>query len=460
MHTHRSRVRTAALLVATLAASTAAAQTQVTPPKNKYSVEDDVKAGREAAQQVERQMPLLGDDEVQSYVENLGERLVAAIPSSLQHPEFHYTFKVVNQKDINAFALPGGPMFVLRGMLEAAQTEGEVAGVMAHEISHVALRHGTAQATAATKYEIGQVAGTILGAIIGGRTGAIVARGSQLGIGISFLRFGREYEKQADLLGAQIMARAGYDPVEMANMFRTIEQQSGNGGPEFLSDHPNPGNRIEYITAEAKALRVENPVRDTARFEQMQAELGKLPRAPEQQNARATSQPVGGDVEAPASEYRTYTEGQLFRVSVPGNWRELPAGNNAVWFAPEGAYGTAESGQSVFTHGVQFGIGQVNTSDIREATRALVQSLSQGNPRLQQAGNAERTRFGDRTGLALQLRNVSDATGEAEVITVRTAMLQNNVLFYSIAVAPADEFRDYAPVFQRVQQSVQVTAAH
>ncbi len=459
MQTKRVRVHTAALLVAVFTASAAAAQTQITPPKNKYSVEDDVKAGREAAQQVERQMPLLRNDEVQSYVERLGERLVAAIPASLQHPEFHYTFKVVDQKDINAFALPGGPMFVLRGMLEAAHTEGEVAGVMAHEISHVALRHGTAQATAATKYEIGQVAGTILGAIIGGRTGAIVARGSQLGIGISFLRFGREYEKQADLLGAQIMARAGYDPVDMANMFRTIEQQSGNGGPEFLSDHPNPGNRIEYITEEAKSLRVEDPVRDTARFEQMQAKLQTLPHAAERQNARNADQPVGGDVEPPAAQYRTYTEGDLFRVSVPGNWHELPAGNNAVWFAPEGAYGTAASGQSVFTHGVQFGVGQVNTSDLRQATEALVRSLAQGNPRLQQAGNAQRTRFGDRNGLALQLRNVSDATGEVETILVRTAMLQDNVLLYSIAVAPADEFNRYAPVFQRVQQSVQLASA-
>jgi Zn-dependent protease with chaperone function len=457
MQTHRSRVRTAALLVAALVASNAAAQTAITPPKNKYSVEDDVKAGREAAQQVERQMPLLHNDEVQSYVERLGERLAASIPASLQHPEFHYTFKVVDQKDINAFALPGGPMFVLRGMLEAAHTEGEVAGVMAHEISHVALRHGTAQATAATKYEIGQVAGTILGAIIGGRTGAIVARGSQLGIGISFLRFGREYEKQADLLGAQIMARAGYDPVDMANMFRTIEQQSGNGGPEFLSDHPNPGNRIEYITEEAKALRVENPVRDTARFEQMQARLEGLPRAPEQQTASNEARPVGGDVPPPSSSYRTYSAGQLFRVSVPGNWRELPAGDNAVWFAPEGGYGQAASGESVFTHGMEFGVGQVNTSDLREATRTLVQSLAQGNPRLQQAGNAQRTRFGDRDGLALQLRNVSDATGQPEVITLRTTMIQDNVLLYSIGVAPADDFNEYAPVFQRVQQSLKVT---
>ena len=99
-----------------------------------------------------------------------------------------------------------------------------MASVMAHELSHVALRHGTAQASKATKYEIGQLAGAVLGAIIGGNVGAVVAQGTQFGIGTAFLRFGREYERQADILGAQIMARAGYDPREMANMFKTIEK--------------------------------------------------------------------------------------------------------------------------------------------------------------------------------------------------------------------------------------------
>ena len=143
--------------------------------------------------------------------------------------------------------------------------------VMAHELSHVALRHGTAQASKATKYEIGQLAGAVLGAIIGGNVGAVVAQGTQFGIGAAFLRFGREYERQADILGAQMMARAGYDPREMANMFKTIEKQGGSGGPEWLSDHPNPANRQEYIIKEAQSLRVDNPNRTSRDFEQVQA---------------------------------------------------------------------------------------------------------------------------------------------------------------------------------------------
>ena len=270
----------AAAIVVLLSGCFVAAQTPVAAPSNKYSPAQDVKLGRQAAAEAERQLPLLHDDQLTSYVAGLGHRLTGGIPGQLRHPEFRYSFKVVNAREINAFALPGGPTYVNRGMIEAARTEGEVAGVMAHELSHVALRHGTAQASKATKYEIGALAGQVLGALIGGNVGTAVAEGSRFGLGAAFLRFGREYERQADMEGAQIMARAGYDPREMANMFRTIEQRSGAGGPEWLSDHPNPGNRIEYISREARALRVQNPIRDSGAFQQVQARLRHMPPAP------------------------------------------------------------------------------------------------------------------------------------------------------------------------------------
>ena len=121
------------------------AQTRVSPPANKYTPAQDVEMGLQAATEVRQQLPLMKDDAVTSYVERLGTRLTAVVPPELQHAEFKYTFEAVNVRDINAFALPGGPMFVNRGMIEAANSEGEVVGVMAHEVSHVLLRHGTAQ---------------------------------------------------------------------------------------------------------------------------------------------------------------------------------------------------------------------------------------------------------------------------------------------------------------------------
>src|SRR5436309_1010703 len=127
-----------------LSCALVSAQTKITPPDNKYTPAQDVELGLQAAREMRQQLPLLDDEEVKSYVEGLGRRLAGAIPRELQHSEFAYTFDVVNVREINASALPGGPMFVNRGMIETAHTEGEIAGVMSHELSHVALRHGTA----------------------------------------------------------------------------------------------------------------------------------------------------------------------------------------------------------------------------------------------------------------------------------------------------------------------------
>src|SRR5262245_45248192 len=255
------------------------AQTQVKLHSNKFKPQEDVRLGRQAAAEAEQQFPLLRDQEVTSYVERVGQRLVAAIPPEFQHPEFRYYFKVINASDINAFALPGGPMYVDRGMIEAARNEGEMAGVMAHELSHVALRHGTAQATKAQKYNL--LAGIlgIGGAIVGGPAGAAAQIGSQ-GVGVYFLKFSREYETEADLLGARIMANAGYDPRDLANMFRTIEARGGGGGG-FLSDHPSSKDRYDRINQEAQYLRINMALRNDSReFYGIKERLRGYPRAP------------------------------------------------------------------------------------------------------------------------------------------------------------------------------------
>src|SRR5207253_1599308 len=302
---------------------TAFAQTKISYHPNKYKPSDDVRVGRQAAAEAERQFPLLRDAEVTAYVESVGQRLVAAIPPEFQHPEFHYYFRVINARDINAFALPGGPMYVNRGMIEAARTEGEMAGVMAHELSHVALRHGTAQATKAQKYAVGAGVAGILGSIFGGPG---LGQLAQAPFAISFLRFSREYETEADLLGARIMASAGYDPRDLANMFRTIEAQGGGGGG-FLSDHPSPANRYARINQEAQSLRVQNANLDTREFLAIKERLRGYPGAPTmaeiQRSGRRypnqgndyprddrTNYPSGtlGRVAYPSSRFRTYTE--------------------------------------------------------------------------------------------------------------------------------------------------------
>ncbi len=446
-----------------LCASLLAAQTKITLPANKYTVEQDVKLGQDAAIEARKQFPLMKDDAVTSYIETLGQRLVAAIPAEFQQRAFHYTFETVNVSDINAFALPGGPMFVNRGMIEAASTEGEVAGVMAHEISHVVLRHGTAQASKAGKYELGSVAGAIVGAILGGTVGAVVAQGTQFGLGTAFMRFGREYEKQADLEGARIMSLAGYNARDMANMFKTIEKGGGANGPEWLSDHPNPGNRYEYILKEAASLPVPNPIDRSEAFDHVRAHLKSLPKAPTTEEATKRAKgsgstsadaPPSGRVEAPASRYQRYDEGDTFQISVPSNWRELPS-SNSVTFAPNGAYGTYR-GSSVFTHGVEVGVARSSQGDLRQATDAFIRALAQSNPRLSPPSDFQNISFDGRRALQTSLGNVSDATGGDEVIQLITTLMRDGNIFYAIAVAPRNEVNDYQPTFQKVLSSVRI----
>lgn len=442
------------------------AQTKIEPPNNRFSPEDDVRLGREAAAEIARQLPLLPrNSQPVGYVSRVGQRLVRAIPQEFRFSQFRYEFNVVNASDVNAFALPGGPLYLNRGMIEAARNEGEMAGVMAHEIAHIALRHGTAQATQAQRFQFGALAGAILGSIVGGGWGALIQQGSQVGIGVYFLRYSREYERQADLLGAQIMARANYDPQDLANMFRTIEELGSRGGPEWLSSHPNPGNRQEAILNERAMLRVTNPIRDTADFKRVQAQLRQMPPAPsmaEIARSRQKVQPSPAStrisrardgIELPASRYRQYSGG-YFTVNLPENWHQLP-GNNVATFAPLGAYGTVQD-QMLITHGVQVGRLPGPSGNLRQSSESFIARVRQSNPHLQQRGSFRTIRIDGQPGLSVSLSGTSDITGNNEIVTVHTRQMGNQDLFYLITVAPANDLRRYRNAFNNISRSLRI----
>ncbi|HYO98817.1 MAG TPA: M48 family metalloprotease, partial [Pyrinomonadaceae bacterium] len=174
------------------------------PGFNLFSPEQDIELGRRSAQQIAQQMPLLNDEPIVNYVRGLGAKLAARASGH----KFPYQFNVVATKELNAFALPGGFIFVNAGAIAAAKNEGELAGVMAHEITHVALRHGTNQAS---KAYIAQKGLGMIGAITGDDSdlGQVINSIGGAGANMLFLRFGRTAEKQADLEGARIMAESG-----------------------------------------------------------------------------------------------------------------------------------------------------------------------------------------------------------------------------------------------------------
>jgi len=331
------------------------------------------------------------------------------------------------------------------------------------------LRHGTAQASKATKYEIGQVAGAVIGSIIGGGWGQVISTGTQFGLGTAFLRFGREFEQQADLEGAQIMARAGYDPRDMANMFKTIEKQGGSGGPQWLSDHPNPGNRYDYINKEAQSLRVDNPIRDSRGFDQVRAHLHQLPAAPTTEQAtrdarngrtRGTTGSTrpenvpNGRVQPPSNSYKRYDLGRSIRIAVPSNWRQLQD-NDSVTFAPDGAYGQYR-GQSVFTHGIELGIARNESHDLQSATDELIDSLARSNPNIGRPAGYDRIAIGNRRGLRTEMANTSEINGQRETIAIYTTQMQDGNLLYTIGVAPRDQYGQYRDVFERIVSSLQL----
>jgi len=467
------KVRSSVVLVLAIviaASPSAFAQTQIKLPKNKYTPAQDVQLGKEAAAEVREQYPVIKDERINRYLTTLGDRLVAAAPADLKQSVYEYSFTPVNLKEINAFALPGGPMFVNRGMFEAAASEGEVVGVMAHELSHVLLRHGTANATKAQNpwLQLGQIAGAIGGAVVGGAAGSAIAQGSQFGLGTLLLRYSREYEKQADLMGAQIMARAGYDPRALAHMFETIQQSSeGGGAPQWMSSHPDPGNRTQYINQEASHLTVA-AAPDVSGFQNIKGMLASLPPAKSMGDLARAKGPSseGGDaasvgtpgqpVPAPSSEYRTLSGGNVFQASVPSNWKAL-ASKSSIKVVPENGYGQL-NGQTVFSHGIEFGVTTAGSRDLQEATRALLNGVAQNNPDLRVAGDQQTVRMSQRTALATPLVNTS-ALGGNERIGLYTTFLADGSLFYYLTVVPEADAGKLQSAFRRIGESIKLTDA-
>jgi Zn-dependent protease with chaperone function len=423
------------------------------PGFNLFKPEQDIELGRQSAEQVARQMPLLNDPNIDGYVRQLGAKLAAKAPGY----KFPYQFRVVRTKDINAFALPGGFVFINAGAIAAAKNEGEVAGVMAHEISHIALRHGTNQATKAyiAKAGIGALSGIVggsstdLGQIIGAIGGA--------GANALFLKFGRTAESQADLEGARIMAEAGYDPRDMANFFKTLAEKGGQRVPEFLSDHPDPGNRYQTIISVIPSLPVSaNATRDTNEFEEVKARLtgGTALRAAAEPPRIGPRDP--GDIkpstrpEAPSSSFQEFRSGdRSFALQYPDNWDALTADDVNMIFAPKGAYGKIDD-SVVVTHGIFIGAVAPQGGDLQSANDAFVQEQINSNPDFRVQQPPQRFNFAGREAVATIVAGPSPVTGVIEIDVIYTAMTSDGRLFYFITIAPEDEYQIYKPVFEQI----------
>src|ERR1051326_5788160 len=263
-------------------------RTKLKPGFNLFSPQQDIEMGRQSAQQAERQLQILNDRDPATYINTLGQQLATHAPNNAKYP---FQFKIVNDTAINAFALPGGFIYVNRGAVEAADNESQIAGVMAHEISHVVLRHGTHQISRAY---VAQAPLAVLGGELGaGSMGSILG---QLGVGLClnslFLKYSRDAESQADLMGTQILHDSGYDPRAMVDFFEKLQAVSKDRTSQFFSDHPVPENRISNVQKEMEKLggAPPNPLTDSPDFHSAKTLLAGLPAG--RGGARPASRPA------------------------------------------------------------------------------------------------------------------------------------------------------------------------
>jgi beta-barrel assembly-enhancing protease len=442
---HRTRT-TAGILVLSIVAF-AAGPKELKPGWNLFSKEQDIQLGREAAAQVEQQMPIVRDEQLNSYVQSIGRKLTAA-PEADKYP---YTFKVVNEKSINAFALPGGPTFVHTGLIAAADNEAQLAGVMAHEIAHVALRHGTHQASKANAL---QLPAMILGGILGGN-GGMMGQLAQLGIGLGansvLLKFSRDAERDADRLGARMMAHAGYNPLEMARFFEKLQAQGGRGGPAFLSSHPDPGNRVEIVQEEISFISRKNYTEgDDSRFASIKSRLSGLPASPAPSK---TSAQVGQGDPRPSGQMKQYN-GSGFSISHPDNWEVFGGDGGSITIAPRAGLVQDQNRNVSVAYGVIASFANPYQGNLRNATNELINQLRQSNPSLQASGRQQSTRVDGQSAIVTTLYNQSPLGGRE--VDMLVTVQGSDRLFYMIFIAPENDFRNSQSMYEQMLRSVRL----
>lgn len=443
-------------------ASNVTGQTKVVLPRNDYPLSEDIKRGKEGSAQVESKMAVVKDEELTSYVQSLGNKLEGSVPPEHRRPEFSYSFKIVHDRQINAFALPGGPIYLFSGLLERAETEGEIAGVIAHEISHVVLRHGMAGQTrikdTAPARIIDILKDKTVCATLGNLCGILVTihdAGTS-----SFLNvYERQDETAADVLGTQILFKAGYSTRDMVATLRMLKGLGGENIPPWMKDHPNIDERIARVEHEAKMFPSTPPNRfQTDRFEQFKARLLKLyPTGSSSGRAGVTPPesekpaPASGNkktVPLPAAEFNEIsTEG--FRLSVPSNWQVH--GKETLFIAPAGAY----SHEHGITHGVMLGVHQEPDGDAETTLKTFLSSILSANSYLQMRGTPVSATLSGEKAIKVVLAGKSPVTDRVEIVTLHV-LLGEGVLFYLNTVAPQDEHTAYESAFGKIAGSLRL----
>ncbi len=454
-----------------------AGRTELKPGWNMFSPQQDVELGQQVSLEVARQVQMLNDSRVDNYLNNLGQRLSGHAPGY----KFAYTYKAVNDRGINAFALPGGHTYINRGVIELADTEAQLAGVIAHETAHVALRHGTNQAS---KASAAQVPLAILGGMLGSNsTGAALAQlGASFTVNSILLKYSRTAETQADIMGTQMLYDAGYDPRAMAQFFEKMQAQDKGGHPvAFFSSHPSPDRRTESVNEEVARLggaqRGYNT--DSREFDQIKRYVQSLP-APRRQGQTQTLQGAPGGSRTsqpdwPSDRFVTF-ENALLRIDYPDNWQTYGPGD-AVTITPRGGMVNDGSGNQALAYGVLVnifephadrygqqlqgpgygqGAGQVSRTFLEETTDQLIQEFRLSNRNMRVVRLHENINVNGERGLSTYLSNDSPLQGGDRETNWLITLPRPEGLLFIVFTAPERDFQGYENAFQQMLYSVRL----
>jgi beta-barrel assembly-enhancing protease len=441
-------------------------QTNVKVQKTSLSRDQEIQLGKQFAGQVEREMEVIHNPEIERWLNQIGQSL-AKTPQANAYP---YYFKLVNDDSINAFALPGGPMYVHTGLLKAADSEGEVAGVLAHEMSHVALRHGAAQISKQQTYgTLFQIVGLAAGTLTADQDGQcglvcqITQAGTSLGENSVLMKFSRGYERDADLNGARMMASVGYDPIQLPQFFEKLQKTQGTAGEPkglglWLASHPATGSRVKYVSDDIKFYPPRSYNAGTGDFPHIKKLIAAVP----------PPKPQPGKLIQPR-------EAATARTNLPVGLKDYPANGFSIGYPSAWQVGQAEPGGSLYIVPVG-GVSKSNNggpellngamidyyvpkagaaaTNLDSTTKEFLDSLEKGDTNLR-ADKPQRLQVGNRTALKTRLTTKTSVQQDPDQVVYLYTVARDAGLWYVALAAQTSKLSDLDGTFSQMIGTVQ-----
>ena len=430
--------------VLALAAGIASAQIPAAGPANSFTASDEARLGQEAAAAVRQHLKVVSDPHVVRLMAAMKGRLSNAVPRRERQPSFRYEFSVLNVREVTSFSLPGGPVFVSAPLIGLLPGDDALAGILAHELAHVVLRHATRQATAGEQFQIGAVSGRQLGLAAAVPATGVLEQGAAFSIATYFLSFDAAHEVQAESMGLRIMAAAGYKPAGFAAFVAAMRLE----GAEWLGRHPNARPKTET-----------GPARVSAGFTLAQTQLRSMGRSASKTGntaSRAVSAGRAGfGVAPPDGVYRDVTAGDRLRFVVPESWRRVLSGNT-VTFIPDGGGMSLPDGPSAITHGIEVGVARGKPGSIDADAIRLLSALGRHDPKLIWTPAFRTSRIAGRHTRSTTMSHVCGVTGEFETVMLTAMHLDDGSLLYFLGVSPEAEAGLYRGVFEQIVLSLQI----